>query len=111
MSNFTELFKGFNFDDAMAKRIKRKLGSKLTVEGLRQSVVGKTNTGATDFFKSVGMNPFDASALAGQLVPTGIFSIFFNHVCFNYFLYLSSHFSIALSALNHSITRVLLFVK
>lgn len=97
MSNFTELFEGFNFDAAMAARIKGKLGNDLTVEGLRQSVVGKTNTEATDFFiDRLRIEPIDASALAGQLVPTGIFSIFFNHVCFNYFLYISSHHSIAL---------------
>lgn len=47
MSNFAEVFEGFNFDAAMAERIKGKLGSELTVEGLRQSVVGLTRVEAS----------------------------------------------------------------
>ena len=77
MANLAKLFKGFGFDHAMAKRIKKKLGKNLTVQELRQSVVGKTNKEATDFFiDRLQFEPLDASALAGQLVSAGIFSIF-----------------------------------
>jgi hypothetical protein len=127
MSLFTDLLSILR-DVARKERIQKALDDSpdfSNAESLREVVAGKTNAEMTSFLqRNLSLGEVDASALAGLLVaPTG------NYISISHLIiipssfdidpiYLSFHFSIALSALkslyiSHLIspTRLLLSVK